>query len=119
MTLGVSPSSITSSNVTGTNFAAAGPVTATPSGGRSPYSYQWSIVSSDGHTFTIDSPNNASTTVSFDGTVISGHSAACQIQCVANDSTGLSATSQSVPVSFQNNGGVNNQGGGESNPVNP
>jgi hypothetical protein len=72
-------------------------VTATPSGGKSPYTYLWSIVSDDGHVFTINNPTSATTTVKVEE-MTSGTGATCTIACVCHDSTGLTATSANVIV---------------------
>lgn len=73
-------------------------VTATPSGGAAPYTYQWVLVSSDGHSFTINGATSASATVSTRLAV--GEFASCTIRCTARDSTGLSATSPIVSASL-------------------
>jgi hypothetical protein len=105
MTLAASPASIfaggfiTSHGLdtfTGTTNA----TTATPTGGAAPYSYQWAIVSSDGNTFSVDTPTNASTTVTCD--IPQGATATCSIQCTCRDSTGLSAVSNTVVATFDN-----------------
>lgn len=73
-------------------------VTLTPSGGKSPYSYAWTITSSDGNAYTITAPSAASTAVHISGLV--DRNATCTIQCTVNDSTGLSATSPQVTAKF-------------------
>jgi hypothetical protein len=91
-------------------------VTITPSGGKSPYKYQWSIVSSDGHAFSFTAPNSATTAVSIDNLVVAA-SATCSIHCVVNDSTGLTQTSSNVSATLSHTaaGNPGGQGGLDQN----
>jgi hypothetical protein len=76
--------------------------TVTPSGGLAPYSYAWSVVSSDGQaTYTIDSSTLSTTTAT--ATSLGGplpSSCGCTIHCVVTDSLGATATSDIVNASF-------------------
>ena len=83
LTLSISPSSFSATGIHSTVNSPT--LTATPSGGRSPYSYAWSLTFQDGPA-TINSPSSASTTIASTG--------ASQIKgkCVCRDSTGLSAS---------------------------
>jgi hypothetical protein len=60
-------------------------ITATPSGGRSPYSYAWTFTRQDGPA-TINSPTSASTTVTSTG------ASEVTVKCVCTDSTGLAGS---------------------------
>jgi Tfp pilus tip-associated adhesin PilY1 len=105
VTTNITESSATSSTATITGD----PVTATPSGGASPYSYAWSIVSTDGHTFTITAPTFATTNVKV-SSLADGATAVCSVHCVVHDSTGLSGTSPTVTYTFDRSSGP--EGGG-------
>lgn len=88
-------------------------VTLTPSGGRSPYTYAWSIVSDDGHGYLIEGAATASARVTISGLAV-GMTGTCVIHCVCRDSTGLSATSGNVTATFfrESGGGEGPIGGG-------
>lgn len=99
LSLSVSPTSIsrtgTASSIT------TGAITVTPSGGLAPYTYAWSIVSSDaGPTFSIGSPSYASTPVTASAITVLDTPYNCTIHCVVTDSLGVSATSSSVTATF-------------------
>jgi hypothetical protein len=96
LSLAVSPSS--SYVISADPIVVSDPITATPSGGAAPYNYVWSIVYSDGHSFTI-TPNSATTAVR--ATLTSGATASCTIHCVCTDNTGLTGTSPLVPITLQ------------------
>lgn len=101
LTVSLSANSIRStSNATTITCA---PVTATPSGGKSPYTYTWAFTAQDGNAFVINSPTSASTTVTVTG-LGAGLDATCSIACTVKDSTGLSATSSACSLTFFNEG---------------
>jgi hypothetical protein len=62
-------------------------LTATPSGGKSPYRYQWSITQSDGP-MTLTNPTSATVTVTTNG-LPEGATWRVTVKCVCTDSTGL------------------------------
>lgn len=97
LTLSASPTSISAASNTSPMTTAT--TTATPSGGASPYSYRWSIVSSDGYSYTLTNPTGATTGVSVSN-LPPGSSSSCSIRCTCSDSTGLSGTSNAVTASF-------------------
>lgn len=99
LSISVSPTSI--DTATADSIVVSDPVTATPLGGLSPYSYLWSIVSSDGHSFTITAPTSATTSVRCNLSV-PGASASGSLQCSVTDSSGLSGTSATVPFTLTN-----------------
>lgn len=76
--------------------AVTNPVTATPTGGKAPFTYVWSLLS--GAT-TITSPTNASTT--FSQVVASGGSASATARVTVTDALGSTATAD-VSISFEN-----------------
>lgn len=74
---------------------------AVPSGGKSPYTYQWSKASTDGRaTYTINSPTSANTTVTASGLGDNGDYT-CSVRVAVSDSTGLSATSVNIALTFR------------------
>lgn len=76
------------------------PVTATPSGGRAPYTYAWSIVSHDTNaTYSIISPTLATTQVKAAG-IPEEDSGTATFHCVVTDSLGTTATSATIPAGF-------------------
>lgn len=76
------------------------PVTATPSGGRAPYTYAWSIVSHDTNaTYSIVSPTVATTQVKAVG-IPEEDSGTATFHCVVTDSLGTTATSATIPAGF-------------------
>lgn len=95
LSLSVSPTSI--SKVGSPTTFTTGYITVTPSGGLAPYSYVWSIVSSDpGPTFTLTAPGYASTKVSGTGFPLTDTPYNCTIHCVVTDSLGVTATTDNV-----------------------
>lgn len=73
-------------------------VTATPTGGKAPFSYVWSLLSGSP---TITSPTNASTT--FSQVVAPGGSASATARVTVTDALGSTATAD-VSISFENGG---------------
>lgn len=93
----------TPATLTKTGLAASqtcGTITATPSGGLTPITYAWSIVSQDTAIASINSPTLASTTVSAGGLPADDDAHDVIIRCVATDHLGVVATSNTVTVSF-------------------
>lgn len=77
--------------VAGSAVITTNQVTATPSGGASPYTYAWTLVTSDGGTWTAKSPTSASTKFSCSG-VGAGIDYTATFLCTATDSTGGTGT---------------------------
>jgi hypothetical protein len=76
------------------------PTTATVSGGHSPYTYAWSIVSGDGQaTYAIDAPTLATTTISASNLALDV-TATVTVHCTVTDSLGSTAVSNTVEASF-------------------
>jgi hypothetical protein len=85
----------TSSTLTSLGF------TVTPSGGLAPYSYAWSVVSSDGlATYTINSPTLSTTTVTA-SSLLADQTSEVVIHCAVTDSLGASATSANCTARFE------------------
>ena len=97
MSLTINPSTVTTE--TTTNNVTSGAATATPSGGRSPYSYAWTIYQTDGFDYTITNPSSATTAVTAHG-LSDNITARVTLLCTCQDSTGLSATGR-VIFTFQ------------------
>ena len=98
MTASASPTSLYKTGPTASQTTAS--VTVTPSGGVSPYTYAWTLLSGD--TLTVNSPSAATTTFSKTG-MISGDSFDATYRCTVTDSTGgtpLTATAD-VPVTIE------------------
>lgn len=98
MTASASPTSLYKSGPTASQTTAS--VTVTPSGGVSPYTYSWTLLT--GATLTVNSPTAATTTFSKTG-MISGDSFDATYRCTVTDSTGgtpLTATAD-VPVTIE------------------
>jgi hypothetical protein len=98
MTASASPTSLYKTGPTASQTTAS--VTVTPSGGVSPYTYAWTLLS--GSTLTVNSPTAATTTFSKTG-MISGDSFDATYRCTVTDSTGgtpLTATAD-VPVTIE------------------
>lgn len=70
-------------------------VTATPTGGRGPFTYVWTQLSGD--SFTINNPNSATTT--FTASLLPDDSKSGVAQCEVTDVFGTIST-DTVPVSF-------------------
>ena len=99
MTATASPTSLYKTT-TGSS-ATTNSVTVTPSGGTSPYTYAWTLLSGD--TLTVTSPSAATTTFSKTG-MGTGDSFSATYRCTVTDSTGgtpLTATAD-VPVTIEN-----------------
>ena len=77
-------------------------VTVTPSGGAAPYTYSWSVVSSDGFTVYNCTSSTTATTAAHAASVNPGVTDTCTIHCVVTDSLGTTATSGNVTASFTN-----------------
>jgi hypothetical protein len=98
ITVMVSPTSVTKTGVNASQTSAS--ITVTPSGGLAPYTYACSFVSQDGNaTYVINTPTLASTTVTASGLGTDTPST-CSIHWVVTDSLGTSATSATVPITF-------------------
>jgi len=98
MTASASPTYLYKSGSTASQTTAS--VTVTPSGGVSPYTYAWTLLS--GSTLTVNSPSAATTTFSKTG-MISGDSYDATYRCTVTDSTSgtpLTATAD-VPVTIE------------------
>ena len=98
MTASASPTSLYKTGPTASQTTAS--VTVTPSGGVSPYTYAWTLLT--GATLTVNSPTAATTTFSKTG-MISGDSFDATYRCTVTDSTGgtpLTATAD-VPVTIE------------------
>lgn len=86
VTLAITPAN---QAVTGsTNPLTSTAFTATPTGGTGPFSYAWTVTSGTG---SATSPTSASTTVG-SGALTSGVASTVNLQCVATDSLGQTAT---------------------------
>ncbi len=96
MTLAASPTSLSKAGIAVS--LTTGSTTATPSGGRSPYTYVWSFVSLNGD-ITINSPFLASTTLTARG-MIETPNQDCSIRCTVTDSLGSTAASNTVACDF-------------------
>lgn len=83
MTASASPTSLYKVGPTSSQTTAS--TTVTPTGGVSPYTYSWALLTGD--TLTITSPTAASTTFSVTG-LISGDSRTATYRCTVTDSTG-------------------------------
>jgi hypothetical protein len=83
MTASASPTSLYKTGPTSSQTTAS--VTVTPSGGVSPYTYSWTLLTGD--TLTVNSPTAATTTFSMTG-MISGDSFDATYRCTVTDSTG-------------------------------
>jgi hypothetical protein len=97
--LGTSASSVSGLGVVDSTTVTSGFVSAVPSGGLSPYSYSWAIVSSDGQTYVIHGPTSATVSVTGSGLPMDDVST-CTIRCTATDSLGSIAVSGDVAVSL-------------------
>jgi Putative phage tail protein/SprB repeat len=98
MTASASPTYLYKTGPTASQTTAS--VTVTPSGGVSPYTYAWTLLS--GSALTVNSPTAATTTFSKTG-MISGDSFDATYRCTVTDSTGgtpLTATAD-VPVTIE------------------
>lgn len=74
------------------------PIVCTPSGGLTPYTYVWSIVSHDAFAiYSVVTPGLASTRVNASG-ISSGVTGECVVHCVVTDALGTTATSSNVDV---------------------
>lgn len=93
MTASASPTSLYKTGI-GANQTTAS-VTVTPTGGVSPYTYAWSLVSGD--TLTVNSPTAATTTFSVTG-LNSGDIASALYRCTVTDSTSGTALTATVDV---------------------
>lgn len=97
MTLVASPSSQSVSSTTA-NVSAG--VTATPSGGLTPITYSWSIISDGGVAdFSLFQSTSASTVVRAFNMAIPDNTFAT-VQCTATDSLGVTATSNIATIGF-------------------
>ena len=95
-TLTASPSSV--SGEANTNRVTSGSITATPSGGVSPYTYSWSAVTEVGGSLGFTAASLATTAVSIfstDPATVSG-----TVHCVCTDAAGKTATSNAVSVTL-------------------
>jgi len=98
MTASASPTSLYKSGLTASQTTAS--TTVTPSGGVSPYTYAWTLLSGD--TLTVNSPSAATTTFSKTG-MLPGDSFDATYRCTVTDSTSgtpLTATAD-VPVTIE------------------
>lgn len=100
ITLTVSPSSTSRTGKAMDQTSAV--LTATPSGGKAPYSYTWSFVSRSGAVFSFDSPTLASTTVTASG-LIEDLQATCTVHCTVRDSLGTTDVSNNATCTFLRN----------------
>lgn len=75
--------------------------TATPTGGSSPYTYQWSLIG--GSNIGIGTPNVDTTTFFYSGGPIM--EATATFQCAVQDSNGVIAYSNQVDVTVYTSGG--------------
>lgn len=96
VTASPSSSSVSGNNTTLTSVG----ITATPSGGTAPYTYSWSVVSTD-TAASINSPTLATTTVRGSDIVDFGSTT---IHCVATDSLGVSGTSNNATITWHHTG---------------
>lgn len=97
-TLALSLNSTTISGSGSLSVIHSNPIVCTPSGGLTPYTYVWSIVSHDGiATYSIVTPGLASTRVNASGQA-AGTTGECIVHCVVTDALGTTATSSNVDV---------------------
>lgn len=97
ISLAISPTSISKSSVSSVVTTAA--VTATPTGGTSPYSYSWTRLSGASE-ITANSPTSASTSFTGDG-VPNGVTLTAIFRCTVTDSFGSTASAE-ITVSVRN-----------------
>lgn len=102
--LTISLSGTTISGSGASSSITSGTVTATPSGGFVPYHYIWSLSDGDGlATYTINSPNSATTTVTASG-VPSETTVTGSITCAVTDAAGTTGLSGQVDCTFIRSG---------------
>jgi hypothetical protein len=84
----------------GSSIVTSDPCTATPSGGTAPYTYGWSLVTSDFVPApSIDSPTADTTTFTQTG-LGPGDSANASFTCTVTDDNGITITSTEVGATF-------------------
>ena len=92
MTLAISPSSALASSTSARMSTAANSV-ATPTGGQAPYTYAWTLLSSDDlSSIVITSPSSSSTKFTATVTTGAGTSGTATFRCTCTDALGTTAT---------------------------
>lgn len=98
ITVSVSPTSVAVSGSIVT--LSSDPITATPSGGRAPYTYSWAVVSHDlVATYSFSAPTAATTRVKAVGQD-PGTIGECTVRCTVTDALGTTATTSIVDCQF-------------------
>lgn len=93
MTASASPTTLTKRGIASSQTTSS--VTVTPSGGVSPYTYAWSLVSGD--TLTVNSPTSATTTFTA-SSLAYGEIRSALYRCTVTDSTSGTALTATVDV---------------------
>lgn len=104
LSVGVSSTSVSGSiNRAGSGTAATRYVTATPTGGVTPYTYSWARTDGGSHAWTISTPDAATT--NFSTTVNTNTEQTATFVCTVTDATGATAPSPTVSADCWNDGG--------------